>query len=505
MIRLYILITMIAAGSVSGQVVDTLEQRVSFDRPANRSFPGGVYEVDFTRAILAPTVRAELRVQDGRIFMAGWGADMHKRGWANYVRNLRAVEMDGREARLEAIPDSAVWRLVNPAPRMLRIEYQVDLSYATTDWPYGNEQAATLQGEDLYTVSKAIFIVSSTTGAREIVYRVKTAWHVTTPWSAGSHGIHSYAVENSESLIDNSFVVGPTAPAVARAGRFTFLLAALGAARSDRDRVASALQSIVKEYVRVFPETPASRYLMTLFRARNRDAEAYRESAAFSEPDPLTGSNRMLWASTLAHELFHAWNGHVIRPSSYSELQWVSEGFTDYYASRSLARARVIDEAVFIRKLEHTIGLYLYFKAAPVFDSVTLVSAGERKGRNRLGIYDGGWVTAFCLDTEIRTRSAGAKSLDDVMRLLHTRFGLTGRAYSIADIRSALAEISGTRFDDFLARYVAGHETIPIAACLKRAGYEGGGAGYDGDYYITRRAASSYRQWLFGAGRFSPD
>jgi predicted metalloprotease with PDZ domain len=238
---------------------------------------------------------------------------------------------------------------------------------------------------------------------------------------------------------------------------------------------------------------------MTLFRAPERDAEAYQESAAFSEPDSLTASNKMLWASTLAHELFHAWNGHVIRPSNYSELQWVSEGFTDYYASRSLARARVIDEAVFVRKLEHTIGLYLFFKAAPVFDSVTVVSAGERKGRNRLGVYNGGWVTAFCIDTEIRTRSAGAKSLDDVMRVLHTRFGLTGRPYSLADLRSTLAEISGAHFDDFLTRYVAGNETIPIVECLKRAGYEGGGAGYDGDYYITRSANSSYRRWLFGA------
>jgi hypothetical protein len=217
-------LTMIAAGNVSSQVVSTVEQQSLFDRSRHSSFPGGIYEVDFTRAILAPTVRAEVRIQDGRLFMAGWGADMHKRGWANYVRNLRALEMSGSEAGLKAIADSAAWRLVDPTPRMLRIEYQVDLSYATTQWPYGNEQAATLQGQDLYTVSKSIFIVSSATSAREVVYRVRTGWHVTTPWPAGPHGIYSYVVEDTESLIDNSFVVGPTAPAVARAGRFTFLL-----------------------------------------------------------------------------------------------------------------------------------------------------------------------------------------------------------------------------------------------------------------------------------------
>lgn len=467
----------------------------------HRASPSGLsstYFLDFSANVLAPTVRADLPVTSGRLFMAGWGADMHKRGWAHYIRNLRASEMNGTEITLGEIADSAVWRLADTTSRTIRLEYQVDLSHARSAWPYGNEQAATLQGEDLFTVSKALFIVSSTPGKRTVRFKVPGRWHVSTPWAPLPESAHSFTVDDNDSLIDNSLVVGPTAPTVTRAGGFTFLLAALGEAKSDRDRVGSALGSIVREYMRVFPQTPPSRYLMTLFRAPERDAEAYGASAAFSEPDSLTSSNRILWASTLAHELFHAWNGHAIRPVNYSNLQWFSEGFTDYYATRSLARARVIDESLFIRKAEHTIGLYLYFKAAPVFDSVTLVSAGERKGRNRLGVYNGGWVSAFCMDTQIRTASRGRRSLDDVMRLLYSRFGLTGRPYSLEDLRAAFAEASGTRFDEFLTRYVAGHETIPVAECLQLAGYQGAGAGYDGDYYVAPGPLAEYRRWLFG-------
>ena len=456
------------------------------------------YTLDFSTNVLAPVVRAELPVASGRLYMVGYGADMNKRGWAHYVQNLRASEMNGTEVKLREVADSAVWRLADTTSRTIRLEYQVDLSYARSAWPYGNEQAATLQGEDLFTVSKALFIVSSVPGKRIISFKVPAGWHVSTPWAPRSGSAQSFTVDDNDSLIDNSLVVGPSAPAISRAGSFTFLLAALGKARPDRDRIASALGSIVREYVRVFPQTPPGRYLMTLFRAPGRDAEAYGASAAFSEPDPLTDSNRILWASTLAHELFHAWNGHAIRPANYSNLQWFSEGFTDYYATRSLARARVIDESLFIRKLEHTIGLYLYFKTAPAFDSVTLVSAGERKGRNRLGIYDGGWVTAFCMDTQIRAASRGARSLDDVMRLLYSRFGLTERAYSLEDLQAAFVEASGVRFDEFLTRYVAGQETIPVTECLQRAGYQGGGAGYDGDYYVAPGTPGEYRQWLFG-------
>jgi predicted metalloprotease with PDZ domain len=456
------------------------------------------YTLDFTANIIAPVVRAELPVTSGRLFMAGWGADMHKRGWAHYVRNLRASEMNGSEAKLSEVPDSAVWRLADTTARTIQLSYQVDLSYAQSPWPSGNEQAATLQGEELFTVSKALFIVSSTPGKRTVTFKIPIRWHVSTPWAPLSESAQSFTVDDNNSLIDNSLVVGPAAPAFTRAGRFTFLLATLGKAKSDRDRVASALGSVVREYLRVFPQTPPSRYLMTLFRASGRDAEAYAASAAFSEPDSLTSSNRILWANTLAHELFHAWNGHAIRAANYANLQWFSEGFTDYYATRSLARARVLNESLFSRKLEHTIGLYLYFKAAPAFDSVTLVSAGERKGRNRLGVYNGGWVSAFCMDTQIQTATRGTRSLDDVMRLLYSRFGLTGRPLSLEDLPAAFVDGSGVRFDEFLTRYVAGHETIPVAECLQRAGYRGGGAGYDGDYYVAPGTPGGYRQWLFG-------
>ena len=64
-------------------------------------------------------------------------------------------------------------------------------------------------------------------------------------------------------LIDNSLVVGPTAPTIARAGGMTLLLATLGEASSDRARVTPAMESIVREYVRVFPDTPPSYYLIT--------------------------------------------------------------------------------------------------------------------------------------------------------------------------------------------------------------------------------------------------
>jgi predicted metalloprotease with PDZ domain len=234
-----------------------------------------------------------------------------------------------------------------------------------------------------------------------------------------------------------------------------------------------------------------------MFNAAERDAEAFQNSAAFSEVERLTRVNRIQWAGTVAHELFHSWNGASLRPEPYADLQWFSEGFTDYYATRSLAKTAVIDEPLFLRRMERTIALYLYFKAAPAFDSVTLKTAGARKGTYRLGVYEGGWVTAFCFDVNIRKQTSGRRTLDDVMRMLYDELALKNQPYTEADLRRVLRQVAGPASDTFLDKYVVGDETIPVSECVADAGYTGFGTGYQGEYYVEKPRSSTYRGWLF--------
>jgi hypothetical protein len=57
--------------------------------------------------------------------------------------------------------------------------------------------------------------------------------------------------------------------------------------------------------------------------------------------------------------------------------------------------------------MEKVLGLYLYFNWSPAFDGTSLKQAGSKPGRYRLGIYDGGWAAAFCLDVMIRDETDG--------------------------------------------------------------------------------------------------
>lgn len=469
----------------------------------NAAVTANRYRIVFDTTLVLPQVTAEVLAVGGQLFMGGWGADMHKRGWGHYIRDLQIRETNGAPASYSADTASAAWQLADSTSRSVRLSYAVDLSFAESQWPYGNEQAGSLQGRDLFVVSKALFITSKSAGPRTVEFVIPPGWHVAAPWNRtpGSRTATAYEATDDNALLNNSLVVGRTAAVEVRAGSFLFLLANLGTTAADRPVVADALTRVVREYVRIFPRTPPTSYVLTMFNSAERDAEAFQSSAAFSETERLSQVNRIQWAGTVAHELFHSWNGASLRPEPYADLQWFSEGFTDYYATRSLAKTGVIDEPLFLRRMERTIALYLYFKSAPAFNGITLKSAGTRKGPHRLGVYEGGWVVAFCLDAHIRERSAGRQTLDDAMRMLYDEFAFNNRAYTETALRRALREVAGPASETFLDKYVVGDETIPVSECVADAGYQGFGTGYQAEYYVEPLRSSSYRNWLFNQSR----
>ena len=105
---------------------------------------------------------------------------------------------------------------------------------------------------------------------------------------------------------------------------------------------------------------------------------------------------------------------------------------------------------------------------------------------------------------QIRTASRGRRSLDDVMRLLYERFGLTGTPVGYDDVVRSAAEATGSSWDAFFQRFVEGNETLPVAECLTQAGYRGFGASYAGDYYVVPASAGVLRRELFGAAAETP-
>lgn len=114
----------------------------------------------------------------------------------------------------------------------------------------------------------------------------------------------------------------------------------------------------------------------------------------------------------LAHEYFHTWNGGEITIEGAEELAyWFSEGFTDFYASRLLRRAGLIDDTKWGTRLNETLKKFWLSPVATEPATTIQREFWTRREVQELP-YARGEVVALMLDEEIRRTSGGARSLD---------------------------------------------------------------------------------------------
>ena len=217
-------------------------------------------------------------------------------------------------------------------------------------------------------------------------------------------------------------------------------------------------------------------------RAGDRATSAAPNTTDRSEPE-YRG-----FLSLVSHEFFHLWNVKRIRPDAlgpfdytqenYTKLLWVAEGITDYYADVALRRAGLITENEFlaataraIQALQNTPGRMEQSVEESSYDSwIKYYRPDENSVNSQVSYYDKGAIVGLLLDLEIRKRSNGAKSLDDVMRYLYTEFFKKNRNYTPADFQKASELMTGSSLEQFFARYVRNTEELDYNSALAAAG-----------------------------------
>lgn len=434
-------------------------------------------------------ISARLRVLDGRLAAGFGGAFEWERGWGEFVEGVEAFAADGSALTVSTDGDHETFAWVvsdadGPFDGEVHVRYQVDLRYVHQDWDFGNEQAGIVLDGALYTVTKGLFLGSNVPGERRVSFDVPEDWQIAAPWAQLPEERRSFRVPDLVALQNNTLVLGDFASFDLEQGGFDFTLVLPGRMSTAYDLVEGAMQRILPLYLELFPNTPRARYLMTVYYADQEDGEAFSNGATFTTTQQVSESTSLLWANFLAHELFHFWNGQRLRGNPRSERQWFSEGFTEYYANLALVNGGVVDEASFVKKMEQHLANYLYFMTAPAFDGVTLRAAGQAKGTNRLGVYDGGWATAFVLDRRIRSATGGSRSLDDYMRALFEQHALTSEPYVFDDLVATLLDVGGEDLEGFLEAHVTGREVLPVLETLRAYGLLGLSKPYASEFYV---------------------
>ncbi len=319
------------------------------------------------------------------------------------------------------------------------------------------------------------------------------------------HGFGGYRAASYDELVDHPVEMGRFALGRFEAAGVPHEVAVTGVHDTDFTRLNHDLAAVCEAQIRLFEprsrRAPFDRYLfMTMAVGDGYGGLEHRASTALicSRNDlPWPGMRGLpdgyrTFLGLASHEYFHSWNVKRIKPGAFApydldrenhtRLLWVFEGFTSYYDDLMLVRAGVIGVDDYLKALSGTISQVLRgpgrFEQSVAESSVDAGIKYYRQDENSpnaiVSYYAKGALVALCLDLAVRARTAGRRSLDDLMRLMWRRYGRdfdrNGQGVGEDEMPALLEEATGVDLAREIRTWTEGTGELPLTQLLQAVG-----------------------------------
>ncbi|MCL6267805.1 M1 family aminopeptidase [Flagellimonas myxillae] len=177
----------------------------------------------------------------------------------------------------------------------------------------------------------------------------------------------------------------------------------------------------------------------------------------------LTQLNQMVYLFN--HELMHNWIGHEIHNDNEEEQYWFSEGFTEYYTFKNIAKNGINDlrPSYFIQEINRTIR---NLHASPVFmapnSEINYDNFWTNPDYSKLP-YSRGAIFAFVLDQQIQLATNRTKNLDDIMRRIFHDAAHDGQKVTHEYFVNMVKEYLGEEFESYFDKHIEQGVPVPLA------------------------------------------
>jgi predicted metalloprotease with PDZ domain len=394
----------------------------------------------------------------------------------NYSRGFRDFtarkEPEGAPVRVEQIEKSR-WRVHSDGATRLRIEYTV----------YGHDllvEGFDLTDDHLY-VNAALCLpyIDGQLGAPLLVtLEVKPDWTVVTELESTGASPPTFRARDYDELVDSPIDAGRPVVLTIRPANIPHRICICGEGGNyDGQTLERDIRKVVEAAVALVGDSPLQRYTFFyhLTDTRGGGLEHLASTSCVVERNsfrPEESYRRFL--SLTAHEYLHLYNVKRIRPKAlmpfdytrenYTRLLWWMEGTTDYFTYLVLRRAGLYTPRQF---LEQRAGLVKQYLEIPGRNRISLEQTSllswidlympfEETPNQSVSYYLKGDLVSMCLDLEIRHRSEGRASLEDVLRLLWKEHGRPGVGVEEGGIQPAAERATGLDLTSFFDATSAG-------------------------------------------------
>jgi predicted metalloprotease with PDZ domain len=178
-------------------------------------------------------------------------------------------------------------------------------------------------------------------------------------------------------------------------------------------------------------------------------------------------ANLIKFLTLVAHEYFHLWNVKRIRPialgpfdydnENYTNLLFISEGFTSYYEELLMVKAGYKKPSEYLDYMAGTIGSVEISPGNKVqsasessFDAwIKGYRPNENSSNSTISYYGKGESIAVLLDLAIINATKGRKNLDDLMKYLYFNYYKEKkRGFSDEEFKTAAELVAGVKLDE---------------------------------------------------------
>jgi predicted metalloprotease with PDZ domain len=429
-----------------------------------------------------------MRDEDLVVAFPAWNALYQIRDFSYRVRDVHAFLMAGsrREVALRKL-DKQTWQVVWPSARPENGQVEIDYGVEWNDPGPFNSQ---LNEHHAFMNFAQILMYVPNRRNEEALVRfdgVPAGWQVLTELTPATPLHDSFTAASYDALVDAPAEIG-------KIDEFAFdnqgahFRVAIDGKDWKRDRLEDCLRRITTYELQLMGGPPFKEY--TFFFHIGGYAEVGGGGMEHSASTAIAASSVEAAAAIAAHEFFHVWNVKRIRPQAlepvdytkeqYTRALWFAEGVTSAYAAYVLERSGVWSKDQFYHDLALQIS-DLESRPARKAQSVEESSLDAwlekydsyNTSDRSISYYNKGQIIGVMLDLSIREATANHKSLDDVLRRMNVEYAQRGRFYNESEaVRGVVEEVSGTSFEAFFGRYVAGTNPIPYSNFLASAGLE---------------------------------
>ncbi len=309
----------------------------------------------------------------------------------------------------------------------------------------------------------------------------------------------AFVADGYEELIDRPILMGRLSLGQFKLAGTPHSIALVGRHDADLERIERDVACICATHVDMFGgDVPFDRYvfLVTVLNAGYGGLEHANSTALICKRTdlPRVGDERVSkgyrrFLGLVSHEYFHLWNVKRIRPAEfvscsldhevYTRQLWIFEGITSYYDDLGVLRAGLIDSQSYLELLGRSLtsvyrsgGRRRQTLEESSFDAwIKFYKQDENAPNAIVSYYRKGAMVALALDLELRLKTDGALSLDDVMRALWAQHGESPlRGLPDGGFEQLVEALSGQDFGEFFSQALRSTVDPPVGILLAQFG-----------------------------------